>query len=207
MSYWTYITGVITVAPMGETQPEKRYVLDTVLSHLPVVTGSEGDMKIHVVQKDGYNCSTSHNEFGEPLWYRRTADNDGWMRTQDEYLLVLEADLRDRTYENTLKEFNKWINRLAKRVYVHDVVVRLSGCSVKDNIKKSMIISDAKPYNDMAERPSSYEKLSGGEPAWAEYLLWDRRKETQYPMLLEYKYYNNPKNDAEVERRMEYNRS
>ena len=104
MSYWTYITGVITVAPMGETQPEKRYVLDTVLSHLPVVTGSEGDLKIHVVQKDGYNCSTSHNEFGEPLWYRRTADNDGRMRTQDEYLLVLEADLRDRTYENTLKE-------------------------------------------------------------------------------------------------------
>ena len=51
MSYWTYITGVIEVCPMGRTQPEKRYILDTVLEHLPKVTGSERNMSIHIVQK------------------------------------------------------------------------------------------------------------------------------------------------------------
>lgn len=48
MSSWTYINGTITVRPMGRTQPEKRYILETVLNHLPRVTGSEGDMNIYI---------------------------------------------------------------------------------------------------------------------------------------------------------------
>lgn len=51
MSYWTYINGTITVRPMGRTQPEKRYILETVLNHLPRVTGSEGDMNTYIIQK------------------------------------------------------------------------------------------------------------------------------------------------------------
>ena len=39
MSHWTFITGVVEVTPAGETQPQLRYVLDTVLEHLPVVSG------------------------------------------------------------------------------------------------------------------------------------------------------------------------
>ena len=37
MSYWTYVNGTVIVSPMGRTQAEKRYILDTVLSHLPRV--------------------------------------------------------------------------------------------------------------------------------------------------------------------------
>lgn len=51
MSYWTYINGTITVSPMGRTQPEKRYILETVLNHLPRVTGSEGDMNVYHSEK------------------------------------------------------------------------------------------------------------------------------------------------------------
>ena len=40
MSWWTYVNGFIEVEPAGCTQPEKRYVLETVLSHLPKVTGA-----------------------------------------------------------------------------------------------------------------------------------------------------------------------
>ena len=65
MSYWTYINGTITVRPMGRTQPEKRYILETVLNHLPRVTGSEGDMNTYIIQKNGYNSSCSCDEFGE----------------------------------------------------------------------------------------------------------------------------------------------
>ena len=45
MSWWTYVHGTIVVSPMGRTQAEKRYILDTVLEHLPVVSGSERDIK------------------------------------------------------------------------------------------------------------------------------------------------------------------
>ena len=51
MSSWTYINGTVTVHPMGRTQPEKRYILETVLNHLPRVTGSEGDMDVYIIQK------------------------------------------------------------------------------------------------------------------------------------------------------------
>lgn len=64
MSYWTYVTGVITVEPLGRTQPEKRYILETVLEHLPKVTGSERDMHINVVQNYGHDSSCNCNEFG-----------------------------------------------------------------------------------------------------------------------------------------------
>ena len=151
MSYWTYITGVITVEPMGVTQPQKRYNLDTVLAHLPSVTGSEKNMRVHVVQKYGTNESSSHNELGEFMWYRRDAECDGFMHTQSKYLLVLEGDLRDRLFDETLHELNKWLNRLAKRVYVKDIILRLDGYSVSARHNKSLIISDADPYYDMAE--------------------------------------------------------
>lgn len=65
MSSWCYITGTITVSPIGRTQAEKRYVLDTVLAHLPIVSGSEKDMDVYVIQKNGHNSFSSCDEFGE----------------------------------------------------------------------------------------------------------------------------------------------
>lgn len=65
MSNWTYVSGVVDVMPLGRSQAEKRYILDTVLAHLPKVTGSERDMNVYVIQKNGYNSSSSHDEFGQ----------------------------------------------------------------------------------------------------------------------------------------------
>ena len=36
MSHWTHINGMIKVTPLGRTQPEKRYILDTVIGALAV---------------------------------------------------------------------------------------------------------------------------------------------------------------------------
>lgn len=202
MSYWTYIAGVITVTPIGETQPQKRYILDTILAHLPMVTGSERNMHVHVVQKHGTDCSSSHNEFGESMWYRRNADCDGSMRTQSEYLLVLEGNLRDRMFEETQREMNKWLNRLAKRVCVEDIMLRLDGYSAKTGEKKSLTIGNPDQYRDMFESPSWVDER--GEPTWAEYMLYDRARGYGYPMMLAYKYLSDPENDAEVERRVAY---
>ena len=51
------------MSPMGRTQAEKRYILETVLEHLPIVTGSERDMNVHIVQKAGHDSSSSCDEF------------------------------------------------------------------------------------------------------------------------------------------------
>ena len=199
MSHWTHICGTITVSPIGWTQAQKRYVLDTVLDHLPVVSGSEEDMKVHVVQRCGYNSSSSHNEFEEPV-RQRPGSRDGWMRIQDEYIVAIEGDLRDRRVSETVRELSKWLCRLAKRVFIDDIIVKISGSYEND-----FIISDPGPYQSM-EEPFSWMKESNGEPAWAEFLLWDRMKNGRYPLKLYYKYYEDPENDAEFERRAQWER-
>ena len=197
MSSWTYINGVITVFPMGRTQPEKRYIVDTILEHLPRVTGSEGDMNVHVIKKAGYDGSSSHNEFDERIPW-----NDN--KTQSKYLIVIEASLRDRYFEETLRELNKWLNRLAKRAGIGEILVKLEGWGLGWQWKE-LVISNPKPYREMAEWPSWTDKANG-EPMWCEYLFWEPTKNDGYPMLLARKYYNDPENDAEVERRMAWRR-
>lgn len=199
MSSWTYINGVITVFPLGRTQAEKRYILDTVLDHLPKVTGSERDMNTYLIQKSGYNSSCSHDEFGQ---YSNLGNEYRWnsghpsFGTQDEYMIVVDASLRDREFEETLKEFNNWLCRLAKRVEIEDILVKVKG------YEKEHIFKEREPYEKMFENPSWCNKT--GEPTWCEFMLYDRAKNSDYPMLLDYKYFADEENDKEVERRMEY---
>ena len=63
MSWWTYVKGIVEVRPLGRTQTEKRYILETVLDHLPRVTGSEKNMNTYIVQKAGYDMSDSCSQF------------------------------------------------------------------------------------------------------------------------------------------------
>ena len=155
MSYWTYVYGNIVVSPMGRTQAEKRYVLETVLDHLPFVTGSEENMNVYTIQKDGYNGSSSYTEFGEWGGYRNWETLS--TKVQDEYILVVDGSLRDREFEQTYKEFQKWLCRLAKRVDVGNVLVEVSG------YEKSAIIRNPRLkgkqscetlYGQMNEKPS-----------------------------------------------------
>ena len=208
MSYWTYVHGTVTVQPLGRTQAEKRYILDTVLSHLPKITGSEKDMNVYVIQKNGYNSSSSHDEFGQ--WSNLgNGKYEHSFETQDEYILVVDGSLRDRVFEETYREFMKWLCRLAKRVMVEDVLVEVKGYDKSTVIRNTEIqrkkYSWCKVFDGMFEDPSWCNK--DGEPNWCEYLLWDRAKNSDYPMLLGYKYFADEENDKEVERRMQYERS
>lgn len=165
MSYWTYINGIITVSPMGRTQPEKRYILETVLAHLPKVTGSEKDMTVQVLQKPGYSGASSHDEFYQ---YSNLGNGrHGWFETQDEYFLVVNGHLRDREFAETHREFMKWLCRLAKRVDVDSVLARIEGYG------KEYVINENRwdgPYKKMNEDPSWINKDSEN---WCEYLMWD----------------------------------
>lgn len=208
MSSWTYVQGTVTVQPLGRTQAEKRYILDTVLSHLPKVTGSEKNMNIYIIQKNGYNSSSSHDEFGQ--WSNLgNGRYDHSFEIQDEYILVVDGSFRDRVFEETYREFMKWLCRLAKRVMVEDVLVEVKGYNKSTVIRNTEIqrkkYSWHKVFDGMFEDPSWCNK--DGELNWCEYLLWDRAKNSDYPMLLGYKYFADKENDEEVERRIEYERS
>ena len=209
MSYWTHITGTITVHPMGRTQAEKRYILETVLEHLPIVTGSERDMNVHIVQKAGHNSSSSCDEFG--MITNNLKDNygdrslrRGWLHTQDEYILVVEGNFRDRLFDDTYKEFIKWLCRLAKRVDVCCVLVNIDSddkgsCVICENDKYHNV------YAEMFESPSWSWNNKDKKPNWCEYLMWDSHKDSDMPAKLAYKYYNDPENDKRVEDWDSYN--
>lgn len=203
MSYWTHICGVVEVSPAGRTQHENDYVLNTILDHLPLVTGSEKDMTVHVVRKSGHNYASSHDEFGMKTnngidSYGFKSRRHGSYEYQDRYMLVLDADLRDRMFEETKKEFLKWLTRLAKRIYVHDIVVKLY-----QDCGKKMILDDPDKWTDLFEWPS-WVKDSDGKPAWWEYLLWDRNPKNDLPLIWSFRYINDPEIDKEIDRRREW---
>lgn len=215
MSYWTHINGTVVVHPMGRTQAEKRYILDTVLEHLPIVSGSERDMNVYVIQKNGYNCSSSHDEFGEVTNnlidnYGDKSRKRGWLRTQNEYILVVDGALRDRHFNQTYREFQKWLCRLAKRIDVVDVMVEVKGYGrsaiIRNPVIKHSRLFDT-VYGQMNEKPTWSRLNDDGEPNWCEYLMWDRAKNSDYPMMLGYKYFTDEDNDKEVERRLNYYRN
>lgn len=213
MSYWTYITGTITVSPIGRTQPQKRYILDTVLAHLPIVSGSERDMNVYVIQKNGHNSSSSCDEFGERTnnltdWYGNKTRSRGWLYTQDEYILVVDAALRDREFNQTYREFIKWLVRLGKRVMIENILVKISGYDKSTIIKNYCVQNEKYSYQNVFF--NLFEDISrtkdNGEPNWCEHMLYPRAKNSDYPMMLAYKYFNDKENDEEVERRMKYER-
>ena len=148
MSSWTYVQGLIELDVPGRTQAEKNYILQTVIDHLPKVTGSEKSMNIYTIQTAGHDSWQNFDEF-----YNRVED----FRTQSRYFLVLDGNLRDRYYKDTFKELNNFLNRLGKRLMVDSVYVRLY------NYEHSHIFTNK---NDC------YCKMFENDNPWYNYLMW-----------------------------------
>lgn len=55
MSYWTYVTGVIEVDTCARSDAEAMYLAQTVVNHLPRITGSERNAEFHYVHYAGKN--------------------------------------------------------------------------------------------------------------------------------------------------------
>lgn len=173
MSKWSYAKGIIEVSPYGRTQAECRYILETVLSHLPKVTGSEENMYTHIVQCAGTNTSCSHDEFGKYV-------QDGWMRYQSNYIIVIEGYFRDREFDETCRAFIKWLTRLAKRVWVMSCLIEVSG-NTKNWEKKSAIISPNSDY--LQSIFETYSWCGEGTVNWCEYLIWREPRNKKGQML------------------------
>jgi len=196
VSSWTYVKGAVEVSVPGRTQAQIRYVLESVLDHLPRVTGSEGDMNVYISREAGHNCSMPCDEFGletnnlRDLYGNKTRER-GWLETQGMYMLTVEGNLRDREFEETKREFSRWLCRLAKRLNVYSVVVKIWGYG------KSLVISDATPFDEMFE-------WRDGEKGWTDYLFWERDPRSDWPVLLADKYFGDEHIDEELKRRRQW---
>ena len=192
MSSWTHVKGVVEVDVPGVTQAETRYVLDTVLAHLPKVTGSESDMSVYVVQESGCNCAMCTDEFGQfsNLLAGQSGGqgHSGWLEMQSCYMIVLDGDLRDKEFDETKRELMKFLCRLAKRLPVDSIIVKLH------SYDKAMVISDAAPYFEMHE-------FSHG---WTEYLRCERDPRSDWPLRLAAKYFDDGYIKEELERRRKW---
>ena len=186
MSYWTHIIGAVIVEPLGETQPQRRYIVDTVLAHLPLVTGSERNMYTHVIQRGGYREWHSHDEFDV---YSQQAQKKSGIELQPEYIIIVEGDFRDRKHNQTVREFTNWLCRLAKRIEIKDVFVKISSSDKRD---PCIIINANEVFTDMFEKPSWCRRDKTKPPVsynWCEYLIFDRESHnSNYPFWLADKY-------------------
>ena len=97
MSQWTYIIGRIVVSPLGYSHEQRLNTLKNIISTLPSITGSEKNMQIAFNQSDV------------------------------EYVLRIKGDLRDRQFEQTVKECEKFIRKLEQKVDVEKLYVEIKG--------------------------------------------------------------------------------
>ena len=101
MSQWTYIIGRIVVLPLGNSHEQRLNTLKNIISTLPSITGSEDNMQVAFNQID------------------------------DKYLLRIKGDLRDRQFEQTKKEYEKFIHKLKQKVEVKRIYVEIAGQNQK----------------------------------------------------------------------------
>ena len=199
MSYWTYINGTINVDVPGRTQPEIEYILKTILDHLPIVSGSERNMEVYINKRYGDNSSCSNDEYG--METNNLTDSygnksqQGWLRTQSTYIITVNASLRDRKFEQTFREFIKWLCRLSKRITVDSVLVKIKGNGKSYVINEDFFSS----FYKMEELPSWCNK--SGEPSWWEHLMWDRFEDWPLPINHVVKYYECEEADREFKKR------
>ena len=192
MSYWTHVNGSIIVDVPGRTQEESEYVLKTVLKHLPVVTGSESDMDVFIQRQSGTNMSSSHDEYGMTTnnlvdRYGDRSRTRGWLEVQTKYILTVQGDLRDREFDDTFKEFMNWLCRLAKRVSVKSVLVRIEAEYSGKTTTLDYYGYDKNPFIHM-EECNAWED-DNHIPSWTEHLLWRPYEGYTMPLSLLYKYY------------------
>ena len=129
-------------------------------------------MQVYVIQESGHTIVSTHDEFIQKTnnlrqigWDCMTHSRHGFMYIQSQYLLVVDGALRNRDFETTYREFMKWITRLAKRVSVDDVLVR-----VYDENKSSLVNDCGERFLAMYELPSW--ARGDGHSNWTEYMMW-----------------------------------
>ena len=138
MSQWRYVSGIIKGSSLGcETQAESDNAVAKAVQNLPQVTGSERNMTITVVPIDRVTSS---------IWDENCNVE---VEIKEEYNIIVNGQLRDREFDETLREFGKFMNRLAKRIWVEDTLVEISNGYYAWN--KKYVINDHLFYGTLTD--------------------------------------------------------
>lgn len=124
MSMWTYVRGVILVDTWADYTPAALYQAQSVVDHLPRITGSEGPVQFYVTSRRGYNMVRFCDEYDQQsnLGEGRFQDK---FKSQSEVLITLCGNLRDRMLPQTLRETTRALTRLASRLDVGTCLVSI----------------------------------------------------------------------------------
>lgn len=143
MSYWTYVRGVIEVDTCAETDPEAMFMAQSVVNHLPRITGSEGDANIYCIRPVGHNVSSNWDEFDVPSNLYTPGSYFHSFETQTRILIVISGNLRDRKFHETIRETTKFLNRLGSRLSIDHCLVSVG------TYEKSYVFNDPKYLHDI----------------------------------------------------------
>ena len=143
MSCWTHITACLSVETgMVAKRPELRKRIKEFLKDAPKITGSEGPADIFVNIQSGYNFSMSHDckhcKYKDSLRdiivdekeYQECDAPEGHdcsARYQTCVVISIQGDLRDRTKDQTQKEFNDFMKYLTMQFYIRDYSLNIEG--------------------------------------------------------------------------------
>ncbi len=126
MSVWTYVNGVIKVDTFANSSARAMYVAQTVVNHLPKISGSECDVQYYLSLVEGYNLSSNCDEFDQPS----NLCNRGrihMFKAQTCVLITMDGSLRNREFHRTLFETTKALSRLSSRLLIQECLVSVRG--------------------------------------------------------------------------------
>lgn len=143
MSCWTHITACLSVeTEMLRKKPELKREIQKIIRQGPKITGSERNADIFVNIPSGYNWFVSHDcehcKYKETL---RTITIDGEEGQEcdapDNYncsgeyqscvVISIQGDLRDREFNRTKEEFEKFLEYVKDKFQVRDYTYNIEG--------------------------------------------------------------------------------
>ena len=143
MSNWTHITACLSVETgIIETRKKLEKIVRDYLKKAPKITGSEKDADFYINVQNGHNVWMGQD--CEHCKYRETLrpviidgkeieecdapeDHDCSADYQTCVVISIQGDLRDRTKEETQKEFNEFIKYITTKCYIRDYSVNIEG--------------------------------------------------------------------------------
>lgn len=144
MSMWCFVHGIIVADTFADYTPAALYRTQSVVDHLPRITGSEGPAQFYVTTKRGHNvfmCGLDELHQRSNLGDGRYGDH---FRAQSQVLISICGELRDRWLPQTLPEVTKALSRLASRLSINTCLV-----SVEDDCGQRFLFDNPKWLRDM----------------------------------------------------------
>lgn len=122
MSCWSHIVAAIYVDTCIESK-ELKTEIETLLEKAPKITGSEDEADVFVNVLSGYNESTFNNKEGE------------WVDFQSCAVITIVGDLRDRTKDQTEKEWLIFKEYIENEINNNGFLIRNYTCIIQDNLE------------------------------------------------------------------------